>query len=153
MATWDDVRRLVAALPDTDEHTSYGGVPSWRVHRRGFVWERPLRAAERAALGAAAPDEAEPVLGVRVVDEGVKAALLADEPGVFFTTPHFDGWPVVLARLDRIGPEELAELVEDAWQALAPERLLAGRSTTSAPDPLAQVGGRDPVAGEGFEPS
>src|SRR3712207_8596987 len=41
-----------AALPDTDEHASHGGYPSWRVHRKGFVWERPLRAAERAALGS-----------------------------------------------------------------------------------------------------
>ena len=125
VATWDDVRRLVATLPDTDEHASYGGQPSWRVHHKAFVWERPLRGAERAALGAVAPGEAEPVLGVRVVDEGVKAALIADEPGVFFTTPHFDGYPAVLVRLDRIPGEELAELVEDAWRVLAPRRLLA----------------------------
>lgn len=125
VATWDDVRRLVAALPDTDEHTSYGGHPSWRVHGKGFAWERPLRASDRAALGAAAPAEAEPVLGLRVADEGVKAALIAEEPDVFFTTPHFDGYPAVLVRLDRISVEELAELVEDGWRVLAPKRLLA----------------------------
>src|SRR3712207_8829957 len=73
-----------AALPDTDEHASHGGYPSWRVHRKGFVWERPLRAAERAALGSAAPDGLEPVLGVQVADEGIKAALIADEPDVYF---------------------------------------------------------------------
>ena len=125
MATWADVRRLVAALPDTDEHASYGRHPSWRVHQRGFVGERPLRAADRAALGPAAPDEAEPVLGVRVADEGVKAALIADEPDVFFTTPHFDGYPAVLVRLERLPLDELAELIEDAWRARAPKRLLA----------------------------
>ena len=125
VATWDDVRRLVAALPDTDEHASHGGYPSWRVHRKGFVWERPLRAAERAALGSAAPDDLEPVLGVQVADEGIKAALIADEPDVFFTTPHFDGYPAVLVRLGRIPLEELAELVEDAWRVRAPKRLLA----------------------------
>ena len=124
VATWDDVRRLVATLPDTDEHASYGGHPSWRVHQKGFVWERPLRQAERVAMGAAAPSEGEPVLGVRVLDEGVKAALLADEPGVFFTTPHFNGYPAVLVRLERIPDEELAELVEDAWVLVAPRRLL-----------------------------
>ncbi|MGY2085789.1 MmcQ/YjbR family DNA-binding protein [Blastococcus sp. SYSU DS0539] len=126
MATWEDVRRLVAALPATDEHPSYGGHPSWRVHGKGFAWERPLRTADRAALGAAAPDEADPVLAVRVPDDGVKASLLAAEPDVFLTTPHFDGYAVVLVRLDRIPVDELAELVEDAWRARAPRRLLAG---------------------------
>ncbi|MCZ2857315.1 MmcQ/YjbR family DNA-binding protein [Blastococcus sp. VKM Ac-2987] len=125
MATWEDVRRLVAALPDTDEHPSYGGLPSWRVHGKGFVWERPLRGADRAALGAAAPDEDDPVLGVQVADEGVKATLLAADPDAFLTTPHFDGYAVVLVRLDRIPVEELAELVEDAWRVRAPKRLLA----------------------------
>jgi hypothetical protein len=134
VATWEDVRRLVAGLPDTDEHPSYGGHPSWRVHGKGFVWARPLRQAERAALGADAPDEDEPVLGVQVPDEGVKAALLAAEPGVFLTTPHFDGYAIVLVRLGRIPVDELAELVEDAWRARAPRRLLAefdGRDRTS----------------------
>ncbi|MGY2004981.1 MmcQ/YjbR family DNA-binding protein [Blastococcus sp. SYSU DS1024] len=132
MATWEDVRRLVAALPDTDEHPSYGGQPSWRVRGKGFVWARPLREAERAALGTAAPDEDEPVLGVRVPDEGVQTALLAAAPDVFLTTPHFDGYAIVLVRLARIPVEELAELVEDAWRARAPRRLLArfdGRRT------------------------
>lgn len=69
--------------------------------------------------------EAEPVLGVRVADEGVKAALIADEPDVFFTTPHFDGYPAVLVRLERIPVEELAELVEDGWRVRAPKRVLA----------------------------
>ena len=75
--------------------------------------------------GSAAPDGLEPVLGVQVADEGIKAALIADEPDVFFTTPHFDGYPAVLVRLGRIPLEELAELVEDAWRVRAPERLLA----------------------------
>ncbi len=125
VATWDDVRRLVAALPDTDEHASYGGHPSWRVRSQAFVWDRPLRGADRSALGHGAPAESEPVLGVRVADEGVKAALIADNPDVFFTTPHFDGYAAVLVRLERLPVPELAELVEDAWRLGAPKRLLA----------------------------
>lgn len=125
VATWDNLRRLVAALPDTDEHVSYGGSPSWRVHGKAFVWDRPLRPADHRALGEAAPDETEPLLGLRVADEGVKAALIADASDVFLTTPHFDGSPVVLARLERIPLDELAELVEDAWRLRAPKRLLA----------------------------
>lgn len=130
--SWDDVRRLVAALPDTDEHPSYGGRPSWRVRSRAFVWERTLTARDRDALGDGAPGQDEPLLGVRVDDEGVKAALLAAEPGVF-TIPHLDGHPVVLVRLEGIGLAELAELVEDAWRARAPKRLLAPRCDAAAP--------------------
>lgn len=120
MATWEDVRRVALALPDTTER-SRGGQPSWAVRDRGFVWERPLRKADLAALGADAPDG--PVLGVRVPDTGVKEALLADDPEVFFTTPHFDGYPAVLVRLDRIPLPVLDEVVTDAWLACAPRRL------------------------------
>lgn len=125
VATWDDVRRLVAALPDTDEHASYGGSSSWRVHGKAFVWDRPLRPADIRALAGEAPDAAEPLLGISVADDGDKIALITDAPDVFLTTPHFDGYPVVLARLERISVDELAELVEDAWRLRAPKRLLA----------------------------
>lgn len=125
MATWDDVRRIIATLPDTEEHPSYGGRPSWRVRHTAFVWERPLDAADRAALGALAPDEDEAILGVRVDDEGVKAALIADEPHTYLTTPHFDGYAVVLVRLQRISTVDLAELIEDAWRTRAPRALVA----------------------------
>ncbi|MER7334358.1 MULTISPECIES: MmcQ/YjbR family DNA-binding protein [unclassified Micromonospora] len=123
MATWDDVRRIALGLPETSEHPSYQGAPAWKVRDRAFVWERPLRRADLDALGAAAPDG--PVLGVRVPDLGAKEALLADDPGVYFTTPHFDGYPAVLVRLDRIDPDELTELVVEAWQDRAPKRLAA----------------------------
>lgn len=127
VATWDDVRRLATALPGVDEHPTRDGLPAWRVAEKLFVWERPLRRPDRAALGTAAPDASEPLLGVRVADEGVKAALVADEPDVFLTTPHFDGHPAVLVRLQRIAVDELAELVQDARRARAPKRLLAER--------------------------
>ena len=123
MATWDDVRRLALALPETDEHPSYGGTRAWRVRRRAFVWERPLHGPDLAALGDAAPDG--PVLGARVPDEGAKQAMIADSPHLFFTTPHFDGYPAVLVRLDEIGEQELAELVVEAWLDRAPTRLAA----------------------------
>jgi hypothetical protein len=120
MATWDDVGRIALALPETAEAPSRG-TRSWNVRDKGFVWERPLRKADLAALGDAAP--AGPVLGARVADEGVKLALIADNPDVYFTTPHFDGYPAVLVRLDRIGIAELTELAEEAWLTRAPKRL------------------------------
>ena len=120
MATWDDVRRIALALPDTSEGESRG-TPRWLVHGKGFVWDRPLRASDLAALGDAAPDG--PILGVRVADTGVKAALLAEDPDVCFTTPHFDGYPAILVRLERIEAAELTELITEAWLVKAPKRL------------------------------
>jgi hypothetical protein len=120
MATWDDVRRLALALPEVVERD---GGRDWRIRGKGFANERPLRKADLEALGDAAP--AGPVLGVRVADVGVKAALIAGAPDVYFTTPHFDGWPAVLVRLGEIAVPELAELLEEAWLVQAPKRLAA----------------------------
>ena len=120
MASWEDVRRLALALPETDEQRSRG-TATWRVRQKGFVWERPLRQADLRALGDAAPKG--PILGARVEHLVAKEALLADEPEVFFTTPHFDGYPAVLVRLDVIAVEDLNELIVEAWLARAPKRL------------------------------
>ncbi len=119
MASWEDVRRLALALPETSEGTSWGNV-SWRVRNKQFVWERPLRPADVRALGDAAP--AGPILGARVEHAGAKEALLADDPAVYFTTPHFDGYPAVLVRLDEIAVDELQELIAAAWLCQAPTR-------------------------------
>jgi hypothetical protein len=120
MATWEDVERIALGLPETDEGTSFGN-RSWRVKEKGFVWERPLRRGDLEALGDAAPDG--PILGVRTEHLGAKEALLASDPEVFFTTPHFDGYPAVLVRLDKISVEELTEVVVEAWLARAPKRV------------------------------
>jgi hypothetical protein len=123
MATWDDVRRIALALPETTEQSGREGHVGWRVKDKGFVWERPLRRADFEALGDAAPDG--PILGARVPDLGAKEALLAADPDVYFTTPHFNGYPAVLVRLARIAPADLEELVVEAWLARAPKRLAA----------------------------
>ena len=118
MASWKDVRRIVAELPETSEPTPH----NWRVRKKLIVWERPLRKADHQALGADAPSG--DILGARVADEGVKFALIADAPAVYFTTPHFDGYPMVLVRLAEIGEPDLTELVTDAWLAQAPKTLV-----------------------------
>jgi hypothetical protein len=120
MAGWDDVERIALGLPETSERISRG-LRQWQVKGKLFVWERPLRRADYEALGDAAPDG--PILGVRVEHLGAKEALLASEPGVFFTTPHFDGYPAVLVRLERIGVDDLEELIVEAWLDRAPKRL------------------------------
>jgi hypothetical protein len=120
MATWDDVRRLALSLPETSEGTSYGQM-AWKVKDKAFVWERPLRRADYEALGDDAPEG--PILGARVEHELAKEALIADDPEVFFTTPHFDGYPAVLVRLDEISVEDLEEVIVEAWLNRAPKRL------------------------------
>jgi hypothetical protein len=120
VAGWDDVRRIALGLPETSERLSRD-LASWRVRDKGFVWERPLRPADVRALGDDAPEG--PILGARVEHLVAKEALLADDPEVFFTTPHFDGYPAVLVRLDRIAVEDLEEVIVEAWLARAPKRL------------------------------
>jgi hypothetical protein len=120
MAAWDDVRRIALGLPETSEAVSRD-LAQWRVKDKGFVWERPLRRGDYEALGDDAPDG--PILGARVEHVGAKEALLADDPSVFFTTPHFDGYPAILVRLDLISLEDLEEVIVEAWLARAPKRL------------------------------
>ena len=121
MATWDDVRRIALALPETSERRSRDR-PQWRVKDKLFVWERPLRRSDLEALGDQAPSG--PILGARVEHLGAKEALLANDEGVFFTTPHFDGYPAILVRLERIDVEGLDEVIVEAWLARAPKRLV-----------------------------
>jgi hypothetical protein len=120
VASWEDVRRLALGLPEAEERGS-GGRLQWRIKDKLFVWERPLRASDLRALGDAAPEG--PILGARVEHLGAKKALVSDSPDIYFTTPHFDGYPAVLARLDAIPLEELKELVVEAWLCRAPKRM------------------------------
>jgi hypothetical protein len=120
MATWEDVRRIALTLPETSERVSRER-SQWRVKDKLFVWERPLRRKEVDALGASAPEG--PILGARVEHLGAKEALVNDDPDIFFTTAHFDGYPAVLIRLDRISVEELKEVIVEAWLARAPHKL------------------------------
>jgi hypothetical protein len=120
VATWDDVRRIALALPETSERVSRD-LRQWRVSDKLFVWERPLRRSDLEALGDRAPEG--PILGAWVEHLGAKEALLANDEGVFFTTPHFDGYAAILVRLARIDLRGLDEVVVEAWLARAPKRL------------------------------
>jgi hypothetical protein len=120
VATWEDVRRLALALPETREETRRG-LMFWIVKDKLFVWERPLRQSDLRALGDAAPDG--PILGARVEHLVAKEALIVDDPDVYFTIPHFDGYPAVLVLLEKIALDELEEVIVEAWLARAPKRL------------------------------
>ncbi|MBB5867907.1 hypothetical protein F4553_001286 [Allocatelliglobosispora scoriae] len=120
MATWDDVSRLAALLPEIEERS--GEHSEWRVRNKPVAWERPLRKRDLDDLGDAAPQG--PILAVRTTLVE-KEALLAEDPAVFFTVTHFDGYPAILIRLDQIGEAELREVLTEAWLIQAPKRLAA----------------------------
>jgi hypothetical protein len=119
MATWTDVARVLAALPAVEPTP---GRREWKVNKKLLAWERPLRAADREALGGAAPSG--PILAVYAPLDA-KEMLLASRPAVYFTTPHFDGWPAILIRLPAIAVRELRELLRQAWIDRAPKKLVA----------------------------
>ncbi len=112
MVTEEDVRRIALSLPGAYEQESYGGRPSWRTQPRMFTWIR---------------DEPE-ALVVWVDSLEDKEALIASDPGKFFTTAHYDGHPVVLARLEAVDVDEVEELVGDSWRLRAPPALTKGWS-------------------------
>jgi hypothetical protein len=121
MATWDDVASVVGELQLTEERSPH----EWRVGKKLIAWERPLRKSDYDALTAVGVEPPQgDILGVRVPDEGVKFALIADEPELYFTTPHFDGYPAVLVKLAAIDERGLRELIVEAWLTQAPKRLV-----------------------------
>ena len=131
MASWRDVRRYALALPGTSEERSASGNAAWIVDKKFFAWERPLRRSDLAALGDDAPTG--PILGVRTADLDMKDVLLASDPGVYFTTPHFDGYPAVLIRLGSITPKVLKPVIVEAWLARAPKRAVTAFLQTARP--------------------
>jgi hypothetical protein len=124
MAGWDDVRRIAMELPDVRElgpSAGGGGHMKWVIKDKLVAWERPLRKSDRDALGETAPRG--DILAAWVPDRVDKEALLADPSGTYFSTPHFDGWDIVLAVLDRVPVDELEELIVDSWLRQAPKRV------------------------------
>jgi hypothetical protein len=145
VASWEDVRRIALALPETSERPQWGNA-SWRVRDKPFVWDRPLRPDDLRALGDDAPSG--PILGARVESLAAKEALVADDPEVYFTTPHFDGYRAILVRLDRIALDELDELITEAWLCQAPKRLAKQYADTNLPgasDAASDAGGASVV--------
>jgi hypothetical protein len=123
MATMADLDELALSLPHTSKELSDDGRPSYLVHGKLFCFHRGLR---RDAVDPETGERLDDVLMFRVADLGVKELLLADSRGVFFTTPHFNGYPAVLMRipdLARIDREELYDLVVEAWLTKAQKRV------------------------------
>jgi hypothetical protein len=121
MVTLDDVAALALALPGVTEAERHGN-RTWFVAGKAFAWDRPFSKADIRRFGSQPPPPG-PILAVRVADLSEKAAVLAAHPGVFFTTPHFDGYATVLIRLPEVATGALAEALTDGWLACAPPDL------------------------------
>ena len=117
MPTQDDVRRIALALPATTEDPA--GF-RFLVDGKAFVWSWQERIDPKRRR-VPNPD----VVAVRVGNEFEKESLIDMDPAVFFTEPHYDGYPAVLVRLPAIDPDLLQVVVSDAWRCRAPKRLLA----------------------------
>ncbi len=117
MADSDDVRRIALSLPHVVEIESDGF--DFRVGDKGFVWSYPERSPGRRRVIRT------DIAVLFVGDEAEKQALLLGEPDLFFTTPAYDGWPLVMLRLEEVDAGRLDELVTDAWRMRAPADLAA----------------------------
>ena len=122
MADADDVRRLALGLPHVVEIDSDGF--DFRVGNKGFVWSYPERAPGKPRVIRT------DIAVLYVGDEAEKQALLLGEPERFFTTPEYNGMPLVMLWLARVSVARLTELVTDAWRMRAPAELLADLDST-----------------------
>lgn len=134
VATMDDLDELALALPGTTKHVHEDGRPAYLVRDKLYCVHRSRRPD---AVDPQTGERMDDVLMLRVADLDVKELLLADDRGLFFTTPHFRGYPAVLLRiptLARIDREELQELLVEAWLTRAPKRVARAWLAEHAPD-------------------
>ena len=118
-----DLDELAMAMPETTKEVSDDGRPSYHVHGKLYCFHRGLRPD---AVDEVTGERLDDVLMFRVADLDVKELLLSDDRGIYFTTPHFRGYPAVLMRipsLRRLDRDELRDLVVEAWLTRAQKRL------------------------------
>jgi len=139
-----DLDELAMAMPETTKEVSEDGRPSYHVHGKLYCFHRGQRPD---AVDSVTGERLKDVLMFRVADLDVKELLLSDDRGVYFTTPHFRGYPAVLMRipdLARIETDELRDLVVEAWLTRAQKRLAKAW--------LAAYGPGDEAEGDGPAP-
>jgi hypothetical protein len=123
MVTLADLDELALSLPQTTKELSEDGRPEYRVHGKLYVCQRGRR---KDAVDPETGERLDDVLMFRVADLGVKELMLSDDRGLFFTTPHFDGYPAVLLRIPSLAQldlDELRDLVAEAWLTRAQRRV------------------------------
>jgi len=133
VTTMADLAELALAMPEATKEVSDDGRPAFLVHGKLFCCQRGRR---RDAVDPATGERLDDVLMFRVADLDVKELLLADDRGVFFTTPHFDGYPAVLVRIPQLAlveRDELRDLVAEAWLTRAKKRVAKAWLAEQAP--------------------
>jgi hypothetical protein len=119
-----DLDRIALALPEVTKEVSDDGRPSYVVHRKS--WFCFHRSPRRDAVDPETGERLTDVLVFRVDGLDLKELMLSDERGIFFSTPHWNGFPAVLVRipdLKRLEKQELADLVAEAWLTKAQKRV------------------------------
>jgi hypothetical protein len=111
MATQRDVTRIALSLPDVAprEGHSDGYAVVVKGKAKGFCWTWKERVDPKKAR---VPNPK--VLAIQTADLDEKDLLLASDPDVFFTEPHYNGYPAVLVRLAAIDARRLRQLLERA---------------------------------------
>lgn len=118
-----DLDRLALSMPEATKTVSDDGRPTYSVHDKFFCFHRRPRSD---AVDPETGERLQDVLVFMVPDLDVKELLLADSRGVYFTTPHWNGYKAVLvriAKLKELDRGELADLVAEAWLTRAKKRL------------------------------
>ena len=123
MATMADLDELALALPQTTKEVTDDGRPKYLANGKLFCLHRSRRPD---AVDPQSGERLADVVMFRVADLDVKDLILADDRGIFFTTPHFNGYPAVLVRmpdLERLERDELEDMVVEAWLTRAHKRV------------------------------
>ena len=115
MADWETVRALALGLPEVEEEAS--GRRGYRIRGKLFAWRSRERDGSTLALRVDRDEK-------QLMLEG-RPDLYFQTPHVYFTSPHYNGYPAVQVRVERVDPDELAQRLEDAWLIQAPKRLAA----------------------------
>jgi hypothetical protein len=123
MVNLRDVEKTALSMPEAKKELRDDDRPAFLIDGKLFCFHRTQR---RDAINPVTGERLDDVLAFRVANEEMKAMWLAQRPGVYFTTEHFNGHPWILVRITSLGdvpPDELSELVADAWLARSPKRL------------------------------
>ena len=135
MATMADLDEFALAMPQATKEVSEDGRPTYSVHGKFFCFHRARRPD---AVDPETGERLDDVLVFRVADLGVKELLLSDARGVYFTTPHWNGYAAVLVRipnLELLDREELSDLVAEAWLTKAQKRVARAWLAEQGVDP------------------
>jgi hypothetical protein len=121
VATLDDVSRIAANLPGSDEKPSGGGL-AWFVRRKPFAWESMPWPSEAENVRAIVANEL--CIGVHLPSEEELRALVHGWPDVFIARHDRPGRLTIIVRLGTVELDHLAELVNESWRTQAPKYLI-----------------------------